>query len=164
MIDATFWVAISFFIFTGLLFYFKIPSKIKNALEQNILNIKLQINNAEKLRDEANNMLSESEKKLSNSKREIQKMIDEANNTAEKMIIKTNNDFHKIMENRKKSSEDRIAQMKEQVIKDIKNASVKIALNSVENLLKNSVDKSKLDKIFADSIEETKLALKKKSS
>jgi len=91
-------------------------------------------------------------------------MIDEANNTAEKMIIKTNNDFHKIMENRKKSSEDRIAQMKEQVIKDIKNASVKIALNSVENLLKNSVDKSKLDKIFADSIEETKLALKKKSS
>ena len=49
-------------------------------------------------------------------------------------------------------------------LKDIKNTSVKIALESVEKLLKNSLDKSKLDKIYASSIEETKLALKKKSS
>ena len=50
------------------------------------------------------------------------------------------------------------------VIKDIKNASVLIAIESVEKLLQNSIDKSKLDKIFNASIEETKLALKKKSS
>ena len=49
-------------------------------------------------------------------------------------------------------------------LKDIKNASVKIALESVEKLIKNSLDKSKLDKIYSSSIEETKLALKKKSS
>ena len=48
--------------------------------------------------------------------------------------------------------------------KDIKNASVKIAIESVEKLIKNSLDKSKLDKIYSASIEETKLALKKKSS
>ena len=49
-------------------------------------------------------------------------------------------------------------------MKDIKNASVKIAIESVEKLFKNSLDKSKLDKIYSSSIEETKLALKKKSS
>ena len=49
-------------------------------------------------------------------------------------------------------------------IKDIKEASVNISITSVENLLKNSVDKNKLDKIYQDSIEETKLALKQKSS
>ena len=49
-------------------------------------------------------------------------------------------------------------------LKDIKNISVKIAIESVEKLLKNSMDKSKLDKIYLSSIEETKLALKKKSS
>ena len=54
--------------------------------------------------------------------------------------------------------------MKEQAIKDIKNASVEIAISSVEHLLKNSLDKSKLDKIYLSSLEETKLALKKKSS
>ena len=57
-----------------------------------------------------------------------------------------------------------IKQLKNQALKDIKNASVLIAIESVEKLLKNSLDKSKLDKIFSFSIEETKLALKKKSS
>ena len=63
-----------------------------------------------------------------------------------------------------KNAEERIKQLKNQALKDIKNTSVKIALESVEKLLKNSLDKSKLDKIYTSSIEETKLALKKKSS
>ena len=68
------------------------------------------------------------------------------------------------MENRKKNAEERIKQLKNQALKDIKNMSVKIAIESVEKLLKNSLDKSKLDKIYNQSIEETKLALQKKSS
>ena len=164
MIDATFWVAVSFVIFVLLLIYFKIPSKIKGSLNESILLIKKQIEDAEKLRDEANNILSDSEKKLSNSKKEIQNMITEANKASEKLIIKTNSDFHKLMDNRKKDAERKIFQMKEQVKNDIKNASVKIAIESVSNLLKNSIDKRKLDKILKESVEETKLALKEKSS
>ena len=164
MIDATFWVAVSFVIFVLLLIYFKIPSKIKSSLDESIFLIKKQIEDAEKLRDEANNILSDSEKKLSNSKKEIQNMITEANKASEKLIIKTNSDFHKLMDNRKKDAERKISQMKEQVKSDIKNASVKIAIESVSDLLKNSIDKSKLDKILKESVEETKLALKEKSS
>ena len=58
-IDATFWVAISFFIFIAILVYFKIPQKIKSILNENILNIKKQIDEAEKLKEEAKNILSE---------------------------------------------------------------------------------------------------------
>ena len=163
-IDATFWVAISFFIFLGILIYFKIPQKIKSVLDENISNIKNQINEAEKLKEEAKNILSEHEKKISNSKAEVKSMINKANEDSEKNIIKTNKEFHSLMENRKKNAEERIKQMKNQALKDIKNASVKIAIESVEKLLKNSMDKSKLDKIYLSSIEETKLALKKKSS
>ena len=164
IIDATFWVAISFVIFVGLLVYFKIPQKLKSVLEENIDNIKKQITNAEKLKEEAKDILSEHEKKISNSKSEIKKMIDNANNLSEKNTIKTNEEFHAQMDNRKKNAEQKIKQMKDQALKDIKNASVKIAIESVEKLLKNSLDKSKLDKIYISSIEETKLALKKKSS
>ena len=164
MIDATFCVAVSFVIFIILLIYFKIPSKIKSSLNESIFLIRKQIEDAEKLRDEANNILSDSEKKLSNSKKEIQNMITEANKASEKLIIKTNSDFHKLMDNKKKDAERKIYQMKEQVKSDIKNASVKIAIESVSDLLKNSIDKSKLDKILKESVEETKLALKEKSS
>ena len=163
-IDATFWVMISFFLFVGLLIYFQIPQKIKTTLEDSISNIKGQIDEADKLKEDAKNILTEHEKKISNSKAEVKSMISEANEEAEKNIIKSNETFHNLIENRKKNAEERIKQLKNQALKDIKNTSVKIAIESVEKLLKNSLDKSKLDKIYMSSIEETKLALKKKSS
>ena len=163
-IDATFWVMISFFAFIGLLIYFKIPQKIKTALDENINNIKNQIDEADRLKEDAKNILTEHEKKISNSKNEVKQMISKANEEAEKNVIKTNQDFHNLMESRKKNAEERIKQLKNQELKDIKNASVKIAIESVEKLIKNSLDKSKLDKIYNSSLEETKLALKKKSS
>tara|TARA_Y100001958_G_C21012382_1_gene391971 strand:+ start:281 stop:778 length:498 start_codon:yes stop_codon:yes gene_type:complete len=163
-IDSTFWVMISFFLFIGLLIYFQIPQKIKNTLEENVLNIKNQIDEANKLKEDAKNILIEHEKKISNSKTEVKLLISEANEEAEKNMIKTNEEFYNLMEGRKRNAEERIKQLKNQALKDIKNASVLIAIESVEKLLKNSLDKSKLDKIYISSIEETKLALKKKSS
>jgi len=164
IIDATFWVMISFFAFVGLLLYFKIPQKIKITLNENIINIKKQLDEAEKLKEDAKNILTENEKKISNSKVEVKQMINKANEEAEKNVIKINQDFHNLMESRKRNAEERIKQLKNQALKDIKNASVIVAIDSVEKLIKNSLDKSKLDKIYSSSLEETKLALKKKSS
>ena len=163
-IDATFWVMVSFFLFIGLLIYFQIPQKIKSSLDENIGGIKNQIDEADKLKEDAKNILIEHEKKISNSKAEVKLLISKANEETERNVIKTNQNFHNLMESRKKNAEERIKQLKNQALKDIKNTSVKIAIESVEKLLKNSLDKSKLDKIYTSSIEETKLALKKKSS
>ena len=164
IVDATFWVAISFFIFIGVLVYFKIPGKIINVLNESINIIKNEVDGAEKLKDESKNILSEYEKKIGNAKAEVKIMLDAATDSAEKYVLTTNEEFHNQMENRKKNTDERIRQMKNQALKDIKNTSVKIAIKSVEKLLKNSMDKNKLDKIYLSSIEETKLALKKKSS
>ena len=164
IIDATFWVAISFIIFVSALIYLKIPGKIKNLLNDNINKIKNQIDEAEKLKEEANNKLSEQENRLAKAKKEIASMIKQANEESEKNIIKANDNFHKFMEIRKKNTEEKIRQMKAQAIKEIKNNSLDIALESVEKLMLNSLDKNKLDNIFNQSVEETKIALQKKSS
>ncbi len=162
-IDATFWVAISFLIFVGVIFYFKVPQKIDKTLVENIKKIKSEIKNAEKLKDEAKSMLSEYESKVSKSKEEIKNLIQKAEKQAESNIIKTNEEFHNIIENRKKAAEEKIKQMKAQAIKDVKNSSIEIAIQSVEKIIKNSIDKKKLDKIYISSIEETKKILKNKS-
>ena len=163
IIDATFWVAISFLIFIGILVYFKIPQKVDESLNESIKKIEDDLNNAEKLKDEAKNLLSEYEGKVSKSKDEIKNLIDKAKSEAEKNIIKTNEEFHKIVENRKKTAEEKIRQMKIQALKDVKNLSVNIAISSVEKIIKNSIDKKKLDKIYLSSIEEAKKILKNKS-
>jgi F-type H+-transporting ATPase subunit b len=164
IIDATFWVAVSFFIFLGVLFYFRIPQKVNAIMENNIDMIKTEVDDAESLKEESKNILSEYEKKISNSKTEIKQMLGVATDDADRNVLKTNEDFYVQMENRKKSTEDRIKQMKNQALKDIKNASVKISIKAVEVLLKNSLDKNKLNKIFTSSVDETKLALKRTST
>jgi len=164
IIDATFWVAISFLIFIILLVYFKIPLKVKNILDENINQIKKQVEESEKLKEEAKRQLAEYEKRIGDSKSEVNKMIKDANDQAEKNVIKSNEIFHKLLEVRKKNTEEKIKQLKNQALKDIKNASINIAFESVEKLLINSLDKTKLDKIYSQSIQETKLALQKKSS
>ena len=161
--DATFWVAVSFFLFVGVLLYFKVPQKIFTTLDENINKIRKDIEEAEKLKEEAKNILSDYESRLDKSKVEIDLMIKNAQKESETNIIKTNDQFHKIFENRKKMAEEKIKQMKLQATKDIKNYSVEVAIIALEKIIKNSIDKKKLDKIYDSSVNEAKKILKNKS-
>ena len=160
-IDATFWVAISFFIFFGILIYLKIPQKINITLISQINEIKKELDNAEKLKDEAKNLLSDYENNIDKSIEESKKIIDIAKKENEKIIIEKTKKFHQIIEERKKNNEQKIFQMKESALKDIKNISVKISMETVENLIKNSIDKNKLEKIYDESLKQAKTALKR---
>ena len=162
-IDATFWVAVSFLIFVGVIFYFKVPQKIDDSLNESIKKIKENLDNAEKLKDEAKNILSQYDSKVSKSKDEIKRMIKDAQTQAEKNLIKANEEFHRVVENRKKTAEEKIKQMKTQAIRDVKNSSIDFALHAVEKIIKNSIDKKKLDKVYISSIDEAKKILKNKS-
>ena len=161
--DATFWVAVSFFLFVGVLLYFKVPQKIFTTLDESINKIKKDIEEAEKLKEEAKNILSDYESRLDKSKVEIDLMIKNAQKESETNIIRTNDQFHKIFENRKKMAEEKIKQMKLQATKDIKNYSVEVAIIALEKIIKNSIDKKKLDKIYISSVNEAKKILKNKS-
>ena len=161
--DATFWVAVSFVLFVGVLLYFKVPQKIFTTLDESINKIKKDIEEAEKLKEEAKNVLSDYEAKLDKSKVEIDLMIKNAQKESESNIIKINDQFHKIFENRKKMAEEKIKQMKLQATKDIKNYSVEVAIIALEKIIKNSIDKKKLDKIYVSSVNEAKKILKNKS-
>ena len=164
MFDATFWVAVSFFLFFGLLIYFKIPQKINETLNQLISNIKNEIDESEKLRNEAKVLLENSQSRLDNSNKETSKILDEAKKDSERLVIEINDKFHKSSEIKKKLAETKINQMKEAAIREIKDTSVKIAVDSVKKIITTSVDKNKLDAIFEKDLEEAKNELKKINS
>ena len=159
-IDATFWVAVSFFIFLGGLVYLKVPQKINNSLTNGINEIKKELEEAEKLKEEARNLLDVYESKIAKSQEESKKIIDAAKKESENAILENTAKFHQIIEERKKSTEQKIFQMKENALKDIKNISVKISMEAVEHLIKNSIDKNKLEKLYIKSLEQAKTSLK----
>ena len=159
-IDATFWVAISFFIFLGILIYLKVPQKINSSLIDQINKIKKELDEAERLKVESKNLLSDYENKIDKSVKETKKIIHQAKNDCEKIILEKTKKFHQIMENRKKNTEQKIIQMKENALKDIKNISIKISMEAVEHLINNSIDKKKLEKFYSKSLEQAKTVLK----
>ncbi len=163
-IDATFWVAISFVLFIGLLVYFKIPQKVNEMLNQLIVNIKNEIDESEKLRNEAKNLLDKSQKKLDSANSEALKITDQAKKDSENLVIEINEKFHKSAEIKKKLAEVKISQMKETALKEIKDTSIKIAVDSVKKIISTSVDKNKLDTIFEKDLEKAKVELKKINS
>ena len=93
-IDATFWVAISFFIFIAALVYLKVPNKINLSLIGKISEIKKELNEAEKLKQEAKIILSDYEKKIDKSTLESKNIIDSAKKESEKNIIESTKKFH----------------------------------------------------------------------
>ena len=160
IIDATFWVAISFFIFFGVLIYLKIPHKINRSLTDQINEIKRELGEAEKLKIEAKTLLSDYENKIDKSTKETKAIINLAKRDSEKTILEKTEKFYQIIENKKKDVEQKIVQMKENALKDIKNISVKISIEAVEHLIKNSIDKDKLEKLYSKSLQQVSTALK----
>ena len=161
IIDATFWVAIAFIIFIAGLVYLKVPQKINFLLNNMIEDIRNELNEAEKLKKEAKNLLNESQEKLENAQKENEQIIKNAREESEKFIIEINNKFFQTSENRQKITEQKIVQMKEDSIKSIKDASIKIAIESVKKLVKTSINKSKLDILFEKNLNQAKNTLKK---
>ena len=160
IIDATFWVAVSFFIFFGGLIYLKVPQKINASLLNQINQIKSELHEAEKLKVEAKNLLSNYEDKIDKSKKEVQTIINLAKQNSEKIILEKTKKFHEITENKKKAASQKISMMKDNALKDIKNTSIKISMEAVKHLFKNSIDKSKLEKFYSTSLEQSKVSLK----
>jgi len=163
-IDATFWVAVSFIIFFGVLVYLKVPHKINEILNKLILDIKNEIDESEKLRTEAKTLLNNAQKKLDTAQSVSKELLEQAKKDRDSLIIDLNDKFHKSSEIKKNSAENKINQMKDSAIKEIRDASIKIAVDSVKNILTTSVDKSKLDNLFQKSLNETKEELKKINS
>ena len=158
--DATFWVAISFVIFFGILVYFKIPQNVNSLLGKMIVDIKNEIDESEKLRSESKKLLDDAQSKLNSVSVDTKKILDQAKRDSDKLVIEMNDKFHKSAEIKKNLSKTKIAQMKEAAIKEIKDLSIKIAVKSVKKIITNSVDKSKLDNLFEKNLKETKSELK----
>ena len=119
-IDATFWVGVSFILFFAGLIYLKVPHKINELLNKLIKDIKVEIDESEKLRTEAKTLLDKSQTKLDSAQNESKKIIEQAKKESENLIIEMNDRFHKSSEIKKNVAENKISQMKEAALKKSK--------------------------------------------
>ena len=116
------------------------------------------------LRSEEKVLLDNEQKKRDTAQTVSNEIIDQAKKESDKLIIDLNDKFHKSSEIKKNLAENKIDQMKKAALKEIRDASVKIAVDSVKKIITTSVDSSKLDTLFQKNLDETKEELKKINS
>ena len=160
-IDATFWVAVSFFIFFLGLIYLKIPQKVNDVLGNKINETKSELEEAEKLKDEAKNLLSSYENKLTRATDEATNIVDMAKKDSEKNLIDSTEKFYQLIDYKKKNLSEKIDQMKDEAINEIKNTSIQISMEAVEKIIKNSIDKKKLYRFYEENLNQANTTLKK---
>ena len=105
--------------------------------------------------------MDNSQAKLNSARDESKKIIGQAKRESESLIIEMNDKFHKSSELKKNLAENKISQMKDVALKEIKDNSIRLAMESVKKIISTSVDKTKLDNLFERNLKESKIALKK---
>jgi F-type H+-transporting ATPase subunit b len=158
MFDAEFWVAIAFAIFCIILIYKKLPKLINNALENKINEIRSDIDNAKNLKKESEQLLEKYKNKITEAHQESEKIITNARKENEYYIKESENKFEQLIINKKKSLDQKLEQMRLKAIKDIQSVSNKIAIKAVKKIIISSTDNDKiktvnqknLDKIFTN--------------
>jgi len=137
---------------------------VNSLLTKMIVDIKNEIDESEKLRSESKKLLDDAQSKLNSAEQEKKKIINQANIEAEKLKKDMSEKFSKSVEIKKNLANIKISQMKDAAIKDVKDTSIKIAIEAVKKTISTSVDKSKFDTLFEKNLEETKIELKKVNS
>jgi F-type H+-transporting ATPase subunit b len=155
MFDATFWVAISFIIFCLIIVYKKIPQVISNLLDSKINEIKSEIDNAKNLKHESEKLLQKYKSKIEEAHAESSQIINNEKRETEIFIKESENKFEQLIENKKKSLEQKLDQMKIKAIKDIQNISNKIAIEAVKKIISDQENSDKMKVINQKNLERT---------
>ncbi|MEY4342465.1 MAG: hypothetical protein RL736_258 [Pseudomonadota bacterium] len=155
MFDATFWVAISFIIFCLIIVYKKIPQVISNLLDSKINEIKSEIDNAKNLKHESEKLLQKYKSKIEEAHAERSQIINNEKRETEIFIKESEKKFEQLIENKKKSLEQKLDQMKIKAIKDIQNISNKIAIEAVKKIISDQENSDKIKVINQKNLEKT---------
>ena len=130
-----FWVAVSFFGFVALLLKYKVPALIGKTLDQRADDIRRELDEARKLRTDAQALLEDYRRKHGEAQHEADAIIAAARKEAEAIGAETRRGLAESLERRTKVAEEKIARAEAQAVSDVRAAAVDAAIAASEKLI-----------------------------
>lgn len=134
--DPTFWVAISFLGFVGVLAYFKVPGMAGKALDARADAIRTELDEARKLREEAQALLADYKRKHEQADEEAEAIITLAKREAEMLAGETRKALAETLERRTRQAEEKIERAEAQAIGEVRNAAIDASVAAAEQIVK----------------------------
>jgi F-type H+-transporting ATPase subunit b len=155
MFEAEFWVAVAFVIFLGVLAYVGVHRKILDALDQRSARIKAELDEASRLRDEAEQLLQTYQRKQREAEQEAAGIIAGAKAEAERLAVEAKAKMEEFLARRTKMAETKITQAEAQAIADVRAAAAEAAVAAAEKILTQTVKGKIADDLIAQGIADT---------
>ena len=137
--DPTFWVAVGFFVFVGLIVW-KVRQPMLEGLDARAERIKSELDEAQRLREEAQKALAEYKRKQRDAAKEAETMLAHAKREAKLIREEATEDLKAVLRRRERAAVEKIAQAETQAIQEVRSQAVDIAMAATAKLLSENVD------------------------
>lgn len=135
ILEPEFWVAVSFFLFLGVIAYFGVHKKLASALDGRAASIARDLEEAKHLREEAARVLADYERKQGDAAKEAQAIIKLASKEAEELAAETRRSMAEHFERRMKLAEDKIARAETEALREVRAAAADAAIAAAQTVI-----------------------------
>ncbi len=149
-----FWVAVAFLTFIGALIYFGVPGMIGKALDDRADAIRKELDEARRLREEAQNLLADYQRKAREAEEEAKVIVDQAKREAEAVAAETRKALEESVARRAKQAEEKIARAEAQALGEVRGAAVETAMAAAEKIIQDRVSGGQSDQLIDQSIQD----------
>jgi F-type H+-transporting ATPase subunit b len=159
LMEAEFWVAVAFVLFIALLLYLGVHKTVAGSLDKRRSRIQSELDEAAKLRSEAQALLAEYKQKTANAEKEAAAIIESAKADAERLAAEAHAKLEDFVARRTKMAETKIAQAEAQAVADVRAAAAEAAVAAAEKILSDSVKGKVGDDLIGRGIADVKAKL-----
>jgi F-type H+-transporting ATPase subunit b len=159
MFEAETWVAIAFVIFVGVLVYVGVHRKALEALDARRTRIKLDLDEARRLKEEAQALLAQYQRKQVEAEQEAAAIIAGARAEAERLAVEAGTKMEEFVARRTHMAETKIAQAEQQALADVRAAAADAAVSAAERILRRTVKGDVANSLIEKSIGDLKTKL-----
>tara|TARA_B100001540_G_scaffold225389_1_gene199586 strand:- start:191 stop:676 length:486 start_codon:yes stop_codon:yes gene_type:complete len=152
--DPTFWVLVAFIGFVGVLVYLKVPGMVTKGLDARADKIKTDLEDADALLKEAQDLLASYQKKQREAADEAQEIKARAKEEGKRIVERGRARLEDSLQRREKLAMDRITQAEASALDEIRARTVDIALDATRDLLADNLSDHKANAMLDDAIKE----------
>ena len=157
--DATFWALVGLIIFLGIVVYAKVPGMIAGALDKRADQIRNELEEAKKLREEAQQLLAEYQRKRKEAESEAESILSAAEREAAVLREDAKAKTEEYVSRRTAVAEQKIRQAESDAINEVRASAVDLAIVAAEKLIGSKVDSKASGELFTASLGELKTRL-----
>ncbi len=157
--DATFWAFVGLVIFIGIVFYMKAPAMIAKALDQRAERIRNELDEARRLREEAQHLLAEYQRKRRDAEKEAAEIVAAARHEADAFAAEAKQKTEEYVARRTAMAEQKIAQAEADALAQVRSTAVNVAISAAEKLMGSRIDAAGHGDLFKKSLTDIKARL-----